>query len=287
MAAAALRPGAGHVEERAFGAFGLALFVHLAFVVLIAVGISFESRRDMSGPIVNARLVENFTPRETAATPPREETPEAKPAEVKPQDNRAERLREQREREAAEAARRETARKEAARQEAARKEALAEKRRADDAARQEAARRAELMQREQAQRALQKGLAAEERARAESALRDRLKTEAASLAQARASGEQSRAQSEIARFEALIRQKVERNWLRPAQSAGGLSCVVRLRIAPGGEVLSAVIVRGSGDAAFDRSVEAAVLRASPLPVPSDLSVFEHFRDLELKFKPED
>lgn len=282
MTAAVVRPGSDHAEERAFGAFGLALFVHVAFLVLIAIGISFESRRDMSGPIVNARLVENFTPRAPAVTPSREETPEVKPAEVKPQDTRAERLREQREREAAEAAKRETVRKEEAR-----KEALAEKRRVDDAARQEAARRAELMKREQAQRALQKGLEAEERVRAEAALRERLKTEAASLAQARVSGEQSRAQSEIVRFEALIRQKVERNWLRPAQSPSGLSCVVRLRIAPGGEVLSAVIVRGSGDAAFDRSVEAAVLRASPLPVPSDLSVFEHFRDLELKFKPED
>ncbi len=282
MTAAAVRSGPGHAEERAFGAFGLALFVHLAFLALMAIGISFESRRDISGPIINARLIENLPRREAAVTPPREETRDVEPAAVKPQDTRAERLREQREREAAEAARRETARKEAAR-----KEALAEKQRAEDAARQEAARRAELMKREQAQRALQKGLEAEERARAQAALRERLKTEAASLAQARAGGEQSRAQSEIARFEALIRQKVERNWLRPAQSASGLSCVVRLRIAPGGEVLSAVIVRGSGDAAFDRSVEAAVLRASPLPVPTDLSAFEHFRDLELKFKPED
>lgn len=279
MAAAAARFGSGHAEERALGAFGLALFVHAAFVALVAIGISFESRRDMNGPVINARLIENFTPRQPAATPPREEPAEVKPAEAKPRDTRAEQLREQHEREAA--------RREMASKEAARKEALAEKRRADDAARHEAARRAEVMQREQAQRALQKGLEAEERARAETALRERLKTEATSLAQVRASGEQSRAQSEIARFEALIRQKVERNWLRPAQSASGLACVVRLRIAPGGEVLSAVIVRGSGNGAFDRSVEAAVLRASPLPVPSDLLVFEHFRDLELKFKPED
>lgn len=277
MAAAAARFGSGHAEERALGAFGLALFIHVAFVALVAIGISVESRRDISGPIINARLIENFVPREAAVTPPREETPE-----TRPQDTRADRLREQRAREAAEAARQETARKQTAR-----KEALAEKRRADDAAKQEATRRAELMKREQTQRALQKGLEAEERARAESALRERLTKETESLAQARTSGEQSRAQSEIARFEALIRQKVERNWLRPAQSASGLSCIVRLRIAPGGEVLSAVIVRGSGNGAFDRSVEAAVLRASPLPVPSDMSVFEHFRDLELKFKPED
>jgi colicin import membrane protein len=276
MTAAVARFHAGNADDRAYGAFGLAVAVHLAFVALVAIGFSFESRRDISGPIVNARLIDDFRPRESRATP-RKAAPE-----VKPEEDRAERMREQREREAAEAAKKEQARKEAAR-----KESLAEKRRVDETARAEATRRAELMKREQAQRALQKGLEAEERARAESALRDRMTKEAETLAQARSSGEQARAQTEIARFEALIRQKVERNWLRPAQSAGGLSCIVRLRIAPGGEVLSAVIVRGSGDGAFDRSVEAAVLRASPLPVPSDMSVFEHFRDLELKFKPEE
>lgn len=277
MTAAAVKFGSGHTEERALGAFGLALFVHLAFVALVAIGFSVESRRDMSGPIVNARLIENFVPREPVETPHREPAPE-----VKARDANADQAREQRERTAAEAAKKETASKEAAR-----KEALTKKQRADESAKLEANRRAELLNREQAQRALQKGLEAEERARAESALRDRLTKETQSLAQARASGAQAHTQSETARFEALIRQKVERNWLRPVQSAGGLSCIVRLRISPGGEVLSAVIVRGSGDPAFDRSVEAAVVRASPLPVPSDLSMFEHFRDLELKFKPED
>ena len=68
-------------------------------------------------------------------------------------------------------------------------------------------------------------------------------------------------------------------------SQGGLTCVVRVRLAPGGEVLSANVVRSSGNPAFDRSVESAVFKANPLPAPKDPYVFEYFRDLEFTFNP--
>ena len=255
---------AGNHGDGDYSAFALALGVHLLLVALIALGLRFESRHEISGPIVNAHLIDNLPERVAPRTEEKTEQPvakkkeESKPAEPKPaeQDKRAERERAQRD--------------------AARKSALLEKQRLEqDQARRDAA-----------ARDLRRGMEIEERLRAESALRERMKAEAESMARARESGAKVLSQSEIARYEALIRQKVERNWLRPAQSAPGLSCIARLRIAPGGEVLSAVIVRGSGDAAFDRSVEAAVLRASPLPVPAEAALFEHFRDLELKFKPE-
>lgn len=260
---------AGNHDDGVYSAFALALGVHLLLVVLIALGLRFESRHEISGPIVNAHLIDNLPERVAPRTEERIEQPvekkkeESKPVEPRPveprpveQDKRAERERAQRD--------------------AARKSALLEKQRLEqDQARRDAA-----------ARDLRRGMEIEERLRAESALRERMQAEAESMARARESGAKVLSQSEIARYEALIRQKVERNWLRPAQSAPGLSCIARLRIAPGGEVLSAVIVRGSGDAAFDRSVEAAVLRASPLPVPAEAALFEHFRDLELKFKPE-
>jgi colicin import membrane protein len=44
-------------------------------------------------------------------------------------------------------------------------------------------------------------------------------------------------------------------------------------------------VRSSGDPVFDRSVETAVYKAAPLPLPPDASLFNHFRDLRLIFKP--
>jgi colicin import membrane protein len=47
---------------------------------------------------------------------------------------------------------------------------------------------------------------------------------------------------------------------------------------------SVSVVRGSGNAAFDQSVIAAVYNASPIPVPSG-PAFERFREFDLKFSP--
>lgn len=96
----------------------------------------------------------------------------------------------------------------------------------------------------------------------------------------------ARVRREQARVAALIRKKVERYWLRPAGWTKGMDCVVRVRLAPTGELLSATIARSSGSPAFDRSVENAVYKAAPLPLPEDKALFEHFRELELRFRPE-
>ena len=96
----------------------------------------------------------------------------------------------------------------------------------------------------------------------------------------------AKAQSAIARYKVLIRQKVEQNWVRPPDSRKGMKCVVRVKLVQGGDVLEAEVVQSSGDPVFDRSVENAVYRASPLPLPDDSTLFPYFRDLEFTFKPE-
>ena len=83
---------------------------------------------------------------------------------------------------------------------------------------------------------------------------------------------------------AQIIAKIERNWLRPPGISTGLRSVVRVSQIPGGEVVQAEIQTNSGDSAFDRSVEDAVLRSSPLPVPKDPSMFD--RNFVLSFEPE-
>ena len=82
-----------------------------------------------------------------------------------------------------------------------------------------------------------------------------------------------------------IRQKVERNWIRPAGAVKGLDCEVRVRQIPGGDVVDVRIVRCNGDATVVRSIEAAVYRASPLPRPTDPSLFE--KELIFRVAPED
>ncbi len=93
-------------------------------------------------------------------------------------------------------------------------------------------------------------------------------------------------QSIVDKHVEIIRQKVNRNWLRPAGARAGLTCTVRVRIIPGGDVLDVRITKSSGNAVFDRSVETAVLKASPLPLPADRALFDRFRVLEFIFDPE-
>lgn len=75
-------------------------------------------------------------------------------------------------------------------------------------------------------------------------------------------------------YMALIRQKIERNWAAPASATSELECSVRVRQIPGGEVIGVTILSCNGDDAVRRSVEAAVHRSSPLPEPSDPSLFD-------------
>lgn len=90
---------------------------------------------------------------------------------------------------------------------------------------------------------------------------------------------------EVDKYRAAIRQKVERHWVRPSASRKDLQCTVRVRLIPGGEVLDVKIVRSSGDSVFDRSVENAVHKASPLPLPENPELMEQFREIEFIFRP--
>ena len=89
---------------------------------------------------------------------------------------------------------------------------------------------------------------------------------------------------------ALIQQLVQEHWSRPPSARNGMRAVLQIRMLPTGELVDVTITRSSGDAAFDRSAENAVLRAAPfrelqaLPI----NVFnENFRVLSLIFQPED
>lgn len=98
-------------------------------------------------------------------------------------------------------------------------------------------------------------------------------------------GEQKRRDDKaISEFDARIKAAVTGNFnlvgLPP-----GLSCTLRIRMVPGGEVVGVQIERSSGNPIFDQRAEDAVYQASPLPVPSDQRLFEQMRDLRLQFAP--
>jgi colicin import membrane protein len=116
--------------------------------------------------------------------------------------------------------------------------------------------------------------AAEQRKAAEQALQAQIAAEDA-----------ARDQGIISQYVGFIGDRVRRNWIQPPSSRVGLSCVVQVQLLPSGDVISAQVVQSSGDAAFDRSVEAAVYRAAPLPLPPDPGLFESFRTLTFNFSP--
>lgn len=90
----------------------------------------------------------------------------------------------------------------------------------------------------------------------------------------------------VDKYKALILQTISQHWLIPGSVDKKRSAELLIRVAPGGVVLDVQLSRSSGDDALDRSARAAVLKSSPLPVPTDADAFEPFRQFILKVKPE-
>jgi colicin import membrane protein len=91
---------------------------------------------------------------------------------------------------------------------------------------------------------------------------------------------------EIDKYKALILQTITQNWVIPENLASGLSCQLLLHVAPGGEIISVILIRSSGNELLDRSAKTAVLKSSPLPVPKDAALFDDFREIRLTARPE-
>ena len=91
---------------------------------------------------------------------------------------------------------------------------------------------------------------------------------------------------EINKYRSLIKEQVTRHWNIPATAHDDLLCEVKVRLIPSGDVVDVQIIKSSGDAAFDRSVEKAVYRAAPLDVPPvESGLFDEFREVVFQFEP--
>jgi len=89
-----------------------------------------------------------------------------------------------------------------------------------------------------------------------------------------------------ARYAAALQEAILRNWTRPDTVPIGQECRIVIRQIPGGEVVSAEVDASCPyDELGRRSVEAAVLKAQPLPYVGFESVFQ--RTLRLNFRAQD
>jgi colicin import membrane protein len=82
-----------------------------------------------------------------------------------------------------------------------------------------------------------------------------------------------------------IRAKVRGNWILPQDLQGNPEAIFLVIQLPTGEILNTKLLKSSGNPAYDTAVERAILKSSPLPLPSERSLFE--RELKLTFRLRD
>lgn len=121
-----------------------------------------------------------------------------------------------------------------------------------------------------------------ERQKREAELAEQRRRQAA-LEAAMAAELQGRIQAAQADWGSVLASRIRKFWTRPAGSADNFRCVVQMRLAPNGDVLDARVVSSCGTEPLDRSVEAAVLKASPMPLPPDPKAFTP--DIKVTFCP--
>ena len=91
-------------------------------------------------------------------------------------------------------------------------------------------------------------------------------------------------QSEISKYTGLIINAIESEF-NESNLKEGLSCVILIRMIEGGKVIESNIVESSGNELFDQRAEKAVYSASPLPVPSEIRLFNKMRSIRITFEP--
>jgi len=94
----------------------------------------------------------------------------------------------------------------------------------------------------------------------------------------------ARDSTQMRQYIGLISNRIESRWIRPASAKAGVECEVQVTQLPTGMVTDVKIGRCNGDDSVRQSLEAAVYRASPLPLPADPALFE--RSLVVTFRPE-
>lgn len=292
-------------------ALALSLGVHLACVLLIAAGLFWtrkEAPLSIAGSVIEASLVTEAPasyrpppaakaePQPVAPPPQPKETPKPQEAETPPQPEPQAPVPVPDTREAERAARLalQQAEEKAKREEQERRKQ--EQVLLDEKQKQEAERRERLRQQQIEQ---EKQLADIRRQREEAERRRKLEAEklkqledqrnAAAPTPAPPStappdtriGNQGTDDSQLGRYTLAIQQAVTAAWLRP-EHVSSVQCRVRIIQIPGGEVISVNLLSPcAADDLTRRSMEAAVLKAQPLPYRGFESVFT--RDITFTF----
>ncbi|MDP1766351.1 MAG: cell envelope integrity protein TolA [Methylotenera sp.] len=89
-------------------------------------------------------------------------------------------------------------------------------------------------------------------------------------------------------FRNKIQTKIRGNVNKTLCGEGNPELRFDIGLLPTGEISgSPKLVKSSGNEVCDEAVERAIIASQPLPLPSDPSLFSQFRNLKLKFRPND
>ena len=276
-------------------ALGAAVGIHLMLLLVMFFGVNWtdDAKPLPVTPVVQAtvvdqaaldREVKKLKAAEDKKRKQKEAAEKKKKAEAKRKADEKKRKAEAK-RKAAEKKKQEAAKKKRLAEEKKNKAAAEKKRLAEEKKKKAAAEKQRKAEEAKKQAAAEKKRKAEEAAR-KKAEAEKKKAEAAARQlelEAQYQAEQDLTEKQL--IMAAIQQKVDRNWLRPPGTPQNLSCEVRVRLGANGSVLLVSIIKSSGDVGFDRSVESAVSKADPLPMPSSPRLVSQFRDIRFVFKP--
>jgi colicin import membrane protein len=263
------------------GAVLWSLALHLAVVAGLVIGVPWSEQRPrvsmtaapIQGTIVDQAAIEREKKaREEAARQERQrqQREERQRREAADQQRQAEQREQQR-----------VAAEQRARTEAEQKE------RERVAAEKAAQERREEQAREREAQAQRDREAAEKRSReqAEQRRRQQAESELSQQLALEAEANAARAAGLLDQYIAMIENRIKQKWDKPLSAGAGIDCIVNVVQLPSGDVMSAQVASCNGDDAVRRSIERAVMDASPLPKPPNPALFQ--RNLRVNFKPDE
>lgn len=294
-------------------AFITALLLHIIVGTVLLLNVNFpklKTEPKNSAPIINAsvinqKLFDDLAQRKSEKTQAEKKKVEQEKQRIQQEKKKAEALRKQKETKRIQAEKAETDRKKKEAQRIVAEKTLAVKqlkaKRDAEKAKQVADQKRKKQQAEKARKQAEekrKKIEAEKIAAAKAAASAKAKAEQEKERLRRAeldkqmdaqfedtfsNAQSSRQLSEIARYTALIQDKISRNW-QTEPSMKGKSCTLAIRTTADGLVISAQ--RSSGDIKLCESAKRAALKANTLPIPKDPDISPQFRDFDITLIPE-
>ena len=94
--------------------------------------------------------------------------------------------------------------------------------------------------------------------------------------------------TDVEKYSYLIQRQVRENWKRPKNINQSLKTEIQINLVPTGEILSASVIKSSGNKAFDESAMSAILKVKSFEgLTMQMQLFDqHFRKFTLVFTPE-